>query len=163
MLLNDYRLLKIQTSFKLTLFILIAIPVKSRKKVYIKNGHVLDRDKSITLDYWFETPVQIWSTHLIFAPMNYFEPNFLALSLIATNWRWTYKSWTTAQGSEKRDWERRRKKIQAQLLTLAQCDGVVRRVEIASELSIKVIFPKSGWQVWLNTLVVWSSSTIRTK
>ena len=40
--------------------------------------------------------------------------------------------------------EERKKKIQAQLLTLAQCDGVVRRVEIASELSIKVIFPKSG-------------------
>ena len=38
----------------------------------------------------------------------------------------------------------RKKKIQAQLLTLAQCDGVVRRAEIASELSIKVIFPKSG-------------------
>ena len=28
-----------------------------------------------------------------------------------------------------------------------------RAAEIASELSIKVIFPKSGWQVWLNTLV----------
>ena len=40
--------------------------------------------------------------------------------------------------------EERKKKIQAQLLTLAQCDGVVRRAEIASELSIKVIFPKSG-------------------
>ena len=110
---------------------------------------------------WFR--IFVVHMYLILAPMNYFEPNFLALSLIATNWRWTYKSWTTAQGSEKKDLEKKKKQIQAQLLTLAQCDGVVRRVEIASELSIKVIFPKSGWQVWLNTLVVWSSSTIRTK
>ena len=46
-----------------------------------------------------------------------------------------------------------KKKILTPILTLAQCDGVVRQAEIASELSIKVIFPKSGWQVWLNTLV----------
>ena len=37
------------------------------------------------------------------------------------------------------------------------------RAAIASELSIKVIFPKSGWQVWLNTLVYDDSDSLSFK
>ena len=37
------------------------------------------------------------------------------------------------------------------------------RAAIASELSIKVIFPKSGWQVWLNTLVYDDSESLSFK
>ena len=44
-----------------------------------KSTHISKYREIVPLDYWFEIPVEFCRTYyLILAPMNYFEPNFLA-------------------------------------------------------------------------------------